>query len=165
LITSGQKVERVLPHGGATLRAAALLPNFFDLTYAYRFGPPSHDVTVVTLVDVARQIVLDQAFHFPSGLGSFPPCELGLEGAMREIEGGKYAVSLHTRRFALSVSVAVEGCVPDDNYFHLAPGGEKTVTLVRRSGQGQPRGFVQALNGRTPVRLVLSDHRTGKGAP
>jgi beta-mannosidase len=160
LITSGAKAERVLPRTGATLRAAALLPNFFDLTYAYRFGPPSHDVTVVTLVDTVRQIVLDQAFHFPTGIGSFPPGELGLEASLCQIEGGKYAVSLHTRRLALSVSVAVEGCVPDDNYFHLAPGGEKTVILVRRSGEGRPRGLVQALNGRAPVRLLLSDHRT-----
>jgi len=164
LIASGAKIERVPCRAGATLRASALLPHFFDLTYAYRFGPPAHDVTVVTLFDTAHRTVLDQAFHFPGGLRSFSPCELGLEATLCEIEAGKYAVTVHTRRFALSVSVTVDGCVPDDDYFHLPPGGEKTVTLVRRSGQGRPRGFVQALNGRTPVRLALPDHGTAERA-
>ena len=164
LIASGAKVERVLQRTGATLRASALLPNFFDFTYAYRFGPPAHDVTVVTLFDIARQAVLDQAFHFPNALGSFAAVELGLEANLCEMEDGKYAVTVRTRRFALAVSIAADGCVPDDNYFHLPPGGEKTVALVRRSGQGCPQGFVQALNGRVPVRLVLSDRGTPERA-
>jgi beta-mannosidase len=63
---------------------------------------------------------------------------------------------LRTRRFALAVRVTVDGCEPDDNYFHLAPGVEKTVTFVRRAGQGRPQGWVQALNGRAPLRLTLA---------
>jgi beta-mannosidase len=164
MVASGSKVERVLPRSATTLRAAALLPHFFDLTYAYRFGPPAHDVTVATLVDAATEAVLDQAFHFPNGLGSFPPCELGLDASLVEIDGGRYAVTVRTRRFALSVAVTAPGWVPDDNYFHLPPGGEKSVTLERRSGQGPPQGFVHAQNGRGPVRLALSGERTAERA-
>jgi beta-mannosidase len=108
--------------------------------------------------------VLDQAFHFPNGLGSFPPCELGLDASLAEIDGGRYAVTVRTRRFALSVAVTAPGWAPDDNYFHLPPGGEKSVTLERRSGQGPPQGFVQAQNGRAPVRLALSGERTAERA-
>ena len=156
LVASGTKIERVLPRGGSTLRADELLPGFFDVTYAYRFGPPAHDVTVVTLVDAENRTVLDQAFHFPRGLGSFAPCDLGLEGSLRQIGEGRYAMTVRTRRFALAVAVAVDGCLPDDNYFHLAPGGEKTVTLVRgEGGPARPQGWLGALNGRAAVRLAM----------
>ena len=164
VVASGTKIERVLPRSGVTLRADALLPGFLDVTYAYRFGPPAHDVTVVTLVDAKSQVVLDQAFHFPRGLGSLAPCELGLEGTLREVEGGLYAVTLRTRRFALAVAIAVEGCLPDDNYFHLAPGVQKSVTLVRRSGHGRPQGWLSALNGRSAVRLALGESKAREGA-
>ncbi|HMJ50761.1 MAG TPA: glycoside hydrolase family 2 protein [Polyangiaceae bacterium] len=162
VVAVGTKVERVLPRAGLTLRADALLPGFFDVTYAYRFGPPAHDVTVVTLVDAETQVVLDQAFHFPRGLGSLPACELGLEGALREVDEDHYAVTLRTRRFALAVAVAVDGCLADDNYFHLPPGAEKTVTLVRQSGSGRPGGWLHALNGRSPVRLALGESKTAE---
>jgi beta-mannosidase len=162
VVASGSKIERVLGRAGLTLRASALLPAFFDVTYAYRFGPPAHDVTVATLVEVQSRKVLDQVFHFPRGLGALAPCDLGLEGALSERGDGTFAATLRTRRFALAVAIAVEGFLPEDNYFHLAPGAEKTVTLVRRSGQGRPEGWVSALNGRSPVRLVLSPTTSGE---
>jgi beta-mannosidase len=138
------------------LRANSLLPSFFDVTYAYRFGPPAHDVTVVTLADARTSAVLDQAFHFPRGLGVFGTCDLGLEGTLAEAGPGRFTVTLRTRRFAVAVRVTVDGCEPDDNYFHLAPGVEKKVTFVRRTGQGRPQGWVQAQNGRAPLRLALA---------
>jgi beta-mannosidase len=138
------------------LRGSALLPAFFDMTYAYRFGPPAHDVTTAMLVDAQSQMVLDEAFHFPRGLGALAPCDLGLEGTLFARSDGSFAATVRTRRFALAIAIAVEGFLPDDNYFHLSPGAEKTVTLVRRSGQGRPQGWVSALNGRSPVRLALS---------
>jgi beta-mannosidase len=162
VVASGTKIERVPSRGGATLRTSALLPTFFDVTYAYRFGPPAHDVTVATLVDPESQTVLDEAFHFPRGLGALVPCDLGLEGMLTEAGEGRYAVTVRTRRFALAVAVAVEGCLPDDNYFHLAPGAAKTVTLVRQRGQGRPQGWLSALNSRGPVRLALTENKAGE---
>jgi beta-mannosidase len=153
LVESGSKVEQVPARASTVLRGAALLPSFVDLTYAYRFGPPGHDVTVVTLVDAKSGETLDQSFHFPTGLGAFVPVDLGLEGTLVEVEPGRYAVTVRTRRFALAVSIAVDGCVADDNYFHIAPGGERTVMLVRRSGQGRLQGWLHALNARGAVRL------------
>jgi beta-mannosidase len=155
LVAEGAKVEHVLPRAAATLRANSLLPSFFDVTYAYRFGPPAHDVSVVTLRDERTAVVLDQAFHFPRGLGVFGVSDLGLEATLAEAGPGRYTATLRTRRFALAVRVTVDGCEPDDNYFHLAPGAVKTVTFLRRAGQGRPQGWVQALNGRSPLRLAL----------
>ena len=84
IVASGAKVERVLQRGAATMRASSLLPSFFDVTYAYRFGPPSHDVTVITLTDTVSGTVLDEAFHFPNGLGSFLPGEIGLDASLQK---------------------------------------------------------------------------------
>lgn len=47
------------PRSHQTLSSAELIGSFFDITWAYRFGPPPLDVTVVTLGDLAR------AVHFP----------------------------------------------------------------------------------------------------
>jgi beta-mannosidase len=49
------------PRSSQTLSSAELIGSFFDITWAYRFGPPSLDVTEVTLGDFAR------AVHFPAG--------------------------------------------------------------------------------------------------
>ena len=39
----------VAARGAMCLAIASLLPGFFDITYAYRFGPRVHDVTVANL--------------------------------------------------------------------------------------------------------------------
>jgi beta-mannosidase len=49
------------PRSNQTLSSAELIGSFFDITWAYRFGPPPLDVTLVTLGDFAR------AVHFPAG--------------------------------------------------------------------------------------------------
>lgn len=47
------------PRSNRTLSSAELIGSFFDITWAYRFGPPPLDVTVVSLGGFAR------AMHFP----------------------------------------------------------------------------------------------------
>jgi beta-mannosidase len=49
----------------ARIQASHLLGQFFDFTYAYRFGPRAHDATVITLRNKAGGGVLSEAFHFP----------------------------------------------------------------------------------------------------
>lgn len=45
---------------------------FFDTSYAYRFGPPSHDVTIATLRAPEGEPIAE-AFHFPLGRAALPP--------------------------------------------------------------------------------------------
>ena len=45
------------------LNAEELLGRFHDISYAYRFGPPQHDVVVATWFDADHNI-LGEAFHF-----------------------------------------------------------------------------------------------------
>ena len=53
------------PHSTLELDAEAVLGHFADAGYAFRFGPPPHDVVVATLRNGDE--LLSQAFHYPLG--------------------------------------------------------------------------------------------------
>lgn len=128
-----------------TLSAFSLIGSFFDVAYAYRFGPPSHDATTVTLTDGGTGAVVAEACHFPLGRGNARR-ESGLSA---RIERSQEEVSLviACERFAQSVHIVDEDWRADANWFHLAPGREKRVRLVpRKTGAPDPQGVVRALN-------------------
>lgn len=142
-------------HSTHETNAAALFDFWMDLTWAHRFGPPSHDVAVATLRSGAA--VLGQAFHFPIGLPARREAELGLSGTLRPGVDGSWEATLRTERFAQSVRIEVEGFEPLDNYLHLAPGGERH-TRLRPLGNDRtpPRGgALHALNAETSAPLVV----------
>ncbi len=69
---------------------------------------------------------------------------------------GSHTVRLRAKRFVQAVSFETPGHVPEDNYFHLAPGDERTVVLRPRPSARAFRGFVHALNATAPVRIELA---------
>ncbi len=142
--------------GAAEWSAIDWFPGFLDLSYAYRFGPPGQDLIVATLRD-SQGHSLSQAFHFDLGATAAHRYEAGLTATATSVADGKYEVLVRAQQFAQSVSFDAEGFVPDDNYFHLAPGATATVTL--RALAGPPpralRGRVHALNLRTPARIEV----------
>jgi beta-mannosidase len=130
-----------------------MLEGFTDTTYAYHFGPPGHDLSVVRLVG-SDGAVVREAFHFPLGHGTRTEAELGVEARVRPCPGGDFALDVSSRRFAQAVFVDVPGFIPDDNYFHLAPGGRHQVRLRRAGAVGDPKGSVLPLNARAATRIV-----------
>ncbi|HEX2885217.1 glycoside hydrolase family 2 protein [Vineibacter terrae] len=153
------KAERRLdlaPRSAQEIAAASLADSFLDITYAYRFGPPSHDVTVAALID-DQGVRLAEAFHFPQGRGS-ARFELGLSATLEARGDGGWDLRLRAQRCAQSVHVEDEQFRADDEWFHLAPGIERVVRLVARqaSSGAVPDGDVQALNGLSPVRIRRS---------
>lgn len=136
--------------GRSTYRVQAtdLFGAFFDTTYAYRFGPPSHDVTVARLLD-GEGLVLSEAFHFPQGRQQAQH-PAAIEHAFHRIDG-VWWIGLTTDRFAQSVHLDFENFRPEDDWFHLAPGRTKRVRLHPRDGadQGQkPQGTLRHLGSR-----------------
>lgn len=136
-----------------------VLGRFVDSAYAYRFGPAGHDVLVAELRDTSEGgTVLARAFHFPQGHARSLELDIGLS-AQVETRAGKLGVCLQTKRFAQSVSFDVPGFVPEDDWFHVEPGGKLWVGLVP---QGSPRaavrGEVVALNAqlRTTIKLAAA---------
>ena len=102
-------------------------------TYAYRFGPPEHDVVVATLYDEARAAT-SEAFHFVNRRDP-APVAVRLEA---EAGGGPgpYRVTLVTDRLLEGVRLRANGYLPDDNYFHLAPRPTKDNHVCRNGRPG-----------------------------
>ncbi len=145
----------VAPRATLELPAAALFDGFLDLSYSYRFGPPSHDLVAATLRSPTGA-VWARAFHFPVGLPATREPDVGLVAEL-QWNGERAALTLRTRRFAQAIAVDIEGFQPDDAYFHLAPGEERTLRLRRVSGSAAPRGTVQALNAEITTKVTIRD--------
>jgi beta-mannosidase len=144
------------PRSTTTLSAFDLIGRFFDIAYAYRFGPPGHDVTSASLRDAASGAVLAEAFHFPLGRGH-ERHQCGL-AAQLEREGDDWSLVLSTQRFAQSVEIVDAGWRPERSWFHLAPGEPRRVRLHRRVGvTGEPSGEVRAVNAIDRVSYSASE--------
>jgi beta-mannosidase len=154
----------VAPRSVAPFEAEAILGAFYDSAYAYRFGPPSHEVAVATLI--AEGNVIAEAFHFPLR----QPPRMVAANVTTEVEGN--VVHIESDRFLYGVHFDAAGFMPDDNWFHLVPGRRKTVKVgssVPRSSSGSSglaaeelrgteelpplRGYLEALNLPEPVRI------------
>lgn len=144
-VVQAKREVALAPHSATTLSAFELIRRFFDIAYAYRFGPPGHDVTSAVLRDAASGKVLAEAFHFPLGRGH-ERHHCGLV-AQLEREGDDWSLVLSTRRFAQSVEIVDAGWRPERSWFHLAPGEPRRVRLHRRAGASEePAGEVRAVN-------------------
>lgn len=135
---------QLAPRSIQKIPAVYLWGAFFDTSYAYRFGPPSHDVTVATLMTPRMST---DAFHFPLGRGA-ERHDLGLQAELVSDEQG-WGLRVSTARLAQSFHVRDAQYRPDDNWFHLPPATTRVLRLVPRdaSHSAKPRGYVAAVNG------------------
>jgi len=158
-VVSGSTDLVLAPHSAQTLNAVDLIGAFFDVTYAYRFGPLSHDVTVVRLIDQATGELLADACHLTGG--DLPQKHFDLpQTDLRPGPDGNWLLELSAQRFLKSVSVSVPGFEPGDNWFHLAPDAAKRIVLRRCNRRDEPlspSGVLQALNLGRQAALKPSD--------
>ncbi|KVE27006.1 beta-mannosidase [Burkholderia singularis] len=120
---------RVDAHAGTSLNSAEMLGRFFDFTYAYRFGPREHDVTIASLYALDGTL-LSQAFHFPERTAPsvFERGDIGLDARVAHRDG-RWQLDVHTHGFARYVHVCAPGLLPADDWFHLAPGATARIEL------------------------------------
>lgn len=146
--TSVREAERVIdlpPRSSMHVASGELLPAFFDITHAYRFGTRVHDVTIATLHDSDSGSLIADACHFPD-IAAFHPGDIGLEAAV-ERAGDVWLLRLRTSRFGLFVHVDDAAYVPADNWLHLPPRDERRIRLLPCDNANvAPRGEVRALN-------------------
>ncbi len=139
-IDVGTRTVALPPRGAITVNAEAVLGHFADAGYAYRFGPPEHDLLVASL-DGEDDAPLATAVRF-TGPRPAPVDDLGLDG---RIVGDDLVVS--TRRVAWGVRVRIPGLTPADDAFTLEPGRERRIALAPAGGPGPSgRGVLTALN-------------------
>ncbi len=139
--------------GAVTLGADAMLGYFSDSTWAYRFGPPRHEVVVARLRDGAGAILAED-FHFPAGMGHVKPHGAELRATACWESDGRVRVTLACDRFLQAVSIACDGFAPDDNHFHLAPGAAKQLVFRALGGDAARfKAHFEALNLAVPVTV------------
>jgi beta-mannosidase len=147
-VVSGRKDLVLGAHSATRIPATEFFGAFFDTAYAFRFGPPSHDVTVARLSDVETGAEIASAFHFPLGRAAVRHPAL-LEAKLEE-EAGGFVLALSTNVFAQNVEIEVQGFDLQDNWFHLSPDRPRRIRLT---GEGRPSGQVRLANGKSAVRF------------
>ena len=153
-VASAERALVLAPRASVEIPAAALFDGFLDLSYAYRFGSPSHEVLVATLRGEDATL-LGRASHFPFGPPAGREPNVGLAAECTARDASHATVVVRTRRYAHAVCVRVPGYLPSDNYFDLPPGQSHALTLLRTSATGTTRGLVRALNAEAGCRLEL----------
>ncbi len=144
-VVTGRRALNLASRGKQKIAATDLFGAFFDTTYAYRFGPPSHDVTVARLIDQQTGTLLADAFHFPTGRkAAMHPATLHAEVSR---EGARWIAHLTTDRFAQSVHIEAEGFRPAEDWFHLPTGEGRRIELIPLDQQSAdaPKGEIRAL--------------------
>lgn len=143
----------VPPRSAIRLESASLLPEFFDISYAYRFGPPSHDATIASLHDADDDSLIAEAFHFPAGpdVRAHDP---GLEARI-ERDGNGWSLCVSAQRLVSFLHVDDASFLPEDNWLHLPPHQERRIALRPRGpAAGVPQGEIRALNMDRTVRYA-----------
>ncbi|APO70337.1 glycoside hydrolase family 2 protein (plasmid) [Rhizobium gallicum] len=127
---------------------------FFDTTYAFRFGPPSHDVTVARLTAPETEALIAEAFYFPWGrTKAFHEAEITASVAQQD---DHWFLDLRSDRLAQSVQVDLEAYRAEDDWFHLPPGAMRRLRLHPRAGTSAetvPTGQIRALGSRRVVEV------------
>jgi beta-mannosidase len=137
---------QVMSRSQQRLLGDEILGRFCDTTYAYRFGPPQHDVVVATWFDANRQVV-SEAFHFVRRLSAGKVTPQVIAAQSESCGQGIYRVQLQSEHFLHTARLAAEGFLPEDNYFHLLPQRTKTVLFRPVHGASVPfRPTLEALN-------------------
>ncbi|WP_233807951.1 glycoside hydrolase family 2 protein [Paraburkholderia sp. HP33-1] len=126
----------VEPHGGLRINSVELLGRFFDFTYAYQFGPREHDTVIASMYSIDSGALLSQAFYFPDRThpSVFERGDIGLE-ASAECCDGQWWVNIRTLSVARFVQISAPDMLPEDNWFHLAPGAQTRVGLAPDSAR------------------------------
>lgn len=125
------------------LSADELLGRFRDVSYAYRFGPPQHDVVAATWYERSggrtdgKRRVVSEAFHFIRRLNTGRATSQAVRAAATKLDDATYQVAIAADKFLDTVRLSAPGYLPDDNYFHLVPEREKVVTF--RAGGPAPK--------------------------
>ncbi len=147
---AGRAVE-LAAHSGIALNVEDVLERFVDAAWAYRFGPPTQDLIVLSLE--AGDRLLSQSFVMPAGRPA--PTEAALCGLAATLDdmGPTPELVVSTRRFADGVRVHLPGFRPMEDAFSVEPGTSRRIGLERLPDGAGERGFVTALNviGQTPI--------------
>ncbi|MAG34138.1 MAG: beta-mannosidase [Deltaproteobacteria bacterium] len=150
----------------------SLVGGFVDSSYAYRFGPREFEVCVARLhasrgaeLDLgARQSI--EAVHLPWELGLLPKTSTQLTADWVDLKGEEAVLELRADHFVQCLSLDLRGGVPEDNFFHLAPGCERRIRVTETGARVE--GRIRGLNAEEDIEIprwpVVETVPAGRGA-
>jgi beta-mannosidase len=157
VIAKGEKPIQINPRTTMAIGSDDVLNGFFDVTYAYRFGPPKHDVVAVTL-RASDGRAISEAFHFAGAQAPGAACSVKVSAEVEKQQDGTVLLTLQASRFLHAVHFDVSDYMPDENYFHLMPDRPKHITFRPKSEQQRKfKCFVEALNLHEPVSITAKE--------
>ena len=121
-----------------------IIGHFLDTNYSYRFGPLGHDVVAVTLKTDDGSSMTDA--YFPGGY-TIPPLISPKILHRVTVRDNTVTIELSSDSFLQDVAISAAGYEFSDNFFHLAPGINKTVVASAENMNDTGfRGVLRALN-------------------
>ena len=130
-ISESERLIAIPGHTTLTFGVEEILGRFVDAAYAYRFGPPGHDLIAASLHADRCDVPFAQAFRSPVGRSAErrPIDELGIVVDARFLDDGTIEILFVARRFAYGVRASARGWTPDDAYFGIEPGVTRRILL------------------------------------
>ncbi len=132
---------------------------FLDLNHAYKFGPQTYDALTLRLRDVEGREIAAAVYLLGEHGRALQP-DVGLTATVTDAGDGRWTLVVATRETAQYVCIDVDGYCPEDSWFHLAGGTQRSLALYPRARSGaspaRPVGVVRALNSVQEASVVSS---------
>ena len=149
-VAEAEEVIEVEPHGYLERTVEGVLGRFVDAALAFSFGPPAHDVIVVSLESIEQPSgILSQSMRFPAGrpLVRDSSERMGLSAMTDSRSDGSVLLTISTERLLYGVRLDFPGYEPEDNAFSVEPGIPRVICLRPSARQtGSVSGSLTALN-------------------
>jgi beta-mannosidase len=140
-VGAGEQLIEVSARGTITRDVEAVIGQFVDASWAYRFGPPAQDLIVVTLEEIGGDTdrPIAQAFRFPVGrpVAVASADALGLSAIVVASDPDRITLKIASRRLVHGVRIGVDGFIPEDDAFSIEPGHVRLIGL-RTAKTGTP---------------------------
>lgn len=154
VIASESKPVRIPARTNMREEVEAVIGRFHDASYAYRFGPAAHEVAVATLRTTEGRLA-SQAFEFPGQWPSHKFEEVWLDAVAWPIAERTMCIHLRSSRLATWIALECGDFIPDDNYFHMAPGTERIIHATSSHDASRFDGHAQPMNCMYGTRISL----------
>jgi beta-mannosidase len=167
------RVLTVAPRSTQRVRVDELFDGFRDLTWAYRFGPAVGELVRVRFqsdTTLSFDPIVCDAHHWIGGRSHAMEAGIGLTAHGEAISGSdNFRLTIGSERTAFGVYLDGDEVRSSDNWFHLAPGDQRVLTVHRPRcatipthssspdgtiGQTFPKIVVRALNSRSSARVT-----------
>lgn len=135
--------------------AETLLGGFRDINYSYQFGPQPHQIASLLMFDNDTGQLISSDHFFP-GSHDLPTEHSANISQQLHYQDNRWHLQLSSDRFLQAVTLDLDGWTAECQYFHMVAGVTYHIPISSAADTRSIKGFIEALNLRTPVRINLT---------